>query len=123
MEQKNNFSENLNQIVLNITKMERKNKESDPKFQAWIEQICDPQSELNLVPNLLTFFLDEMTKQDEKEKILKLLVKLMMLQEESITEQLLSNKNFPKNSNGLSGLALSSSIGPFCTIVVIVFSK
>ena len=71
-------------------------KESDPKFQAWIEQICDPQSELNLVPNLLTFFLDEMTKQDEKEKILKLLVKLMMLQEESITEQLLSNKNFPK---------------------------
>ena len=96
MEQKNNFSENLNQIVLNITKMERKNKESDPKFQAWIEQICDPQSELNLVPNLLTFFLDEMTKQDEKEKILKLLVKLMMLQEESITEQLLSNKNFPK---------------------------
>lgn len=96
MEQKNNFSENLNQIVLNITKMERKNKENDPKFQAWIEQICDPQSELNLVPNLLTFFLDEMTKQDEKEKILKLLVKLMMLQEESITEQLLSNKNFPK---------------------------
>ena len=96
MEQKNNFSENLNQIVLNITKMERKNKENDPKFQAWIEQICDPQSELNLVPNLLTFFLDEMTKQDEKEKILKLLVKLMMLQEESITEQLFSNKNFPK---------------------------
>ena len=44
MEQKNNFSENLNQIVLNITKMERKNKESDPKLQAWIEQICDPQS-------------------------------------------------------------------------------
>lgn len=96
MEQKNNFSANLNQIVLNITKMERKNKENDPKFQAWIEQICDPQSELNLVPNLLIFFLDEMTKQDEKEKILKLLVKLMMLQEESITEQLISNKNFPK---------------------------
>ena len=76
-----------------MARFEKKNDESNPKFQDWIEKITDPS--FSLIPSLLDYFLDEMTPQETREKICKLLVKLMILQEETVTEQLLATKNFP----------------------------
>ena len=91
--EENDFGANLNKIIEKMARFEKKNDESNPKFQDWIEKITDPS--FSLIPSLLDYFLDEMTPQETREKICKLLVKLMILQEETVTEQLLANKNFP----------------------------
>ena len=84
----------LKLIVDTFRKFERKNKESDPKYIEWIEQISEPS--YGLISSLLTLFLDELTDQITRENIFKVLKKLLFLQEEIITEQLISNKDFPK---------------------------
>lgn len=91
--EENDFAANFNKIIEKMAKYEKKNDESNPKYQNWIETITDPS--FNLIPDLLDYFLDEMTPQESKEKMCKLLVKLMILQEETVTQQLLANKNFP----------------------------
>ena len=84
----------LKLICDTFRKFEKRNKESDPKYIEWIEQISEPS--YGLISSLLTLFLDELTDQVTKENIFKVLKKLLLLQEETITEQLMSNRDFPK---------------------------
>ena len=67
----------LKLIVDTFRKFERKNKESDPKYIEWIEQISEPS--YGLISSLLTLFLDELTDQITRENIFKVLKKLLFL--------------------------------------------
>ena len=88
------ISKTLDMMVSRFTKMEQKKKENDPKYIEWIEKISE--KEYGLIPNLLVYFLDELTTQEDKEKIFKVFQKLMQLNSDTITEQLLNNTDFPK---------------------------
>ena len=89
-----NFDQVVKKMIETFTKAEQKNKEKDEKYLKWIDKITNKES--NLIPNLLTYFLDELTNQETRENIFKIFRKLHFLKRNIVEPQLLENKDFPK---------------------------
>jgi len=88
------FAENVKKMINTFTTAELKKKEKDEGYIKWIKSITDPN--FKLIQNLMTYFLDDLTSQEDRENIFKIIRKLLYLDEPTVLPQILNNKDFPK---------------------------
>lgn len=89
----NKIESQLNEIIKRFTLMEKKGKENEAKYITWIIQISDPK--VKLISNLIEYFQDELTNQEIRENIIKVLIKLLQLKRDIVKPQLLEIESFP----------------------------
>ena len=88
------FELKIKKMIDTFTKAEKLGKENSKKYRDWIKEISSPQ--FKLISNLLNYFLDDLTGTNMRENIFKIMRKLYQLNQETVSEQIRSNKDFAK---------------------------
>ena len=88
------FELKIKKMIDTFTKAEKLGKENSKKYRDWIKEISSPQ--FKLISNLLNYFLDDLTSTNMRENIFKIMRKLYQLNQETVSEQIRSNKDFAK---------------------------
>lgn len=89
----NTMEKQLAEIIKRFTIMEKKGKENAAKYVTWILQITDPN--VKLISNLIIYFEDELTSQQIRENIIKVLIKLLQFKRKIVRPQILAIDSFP----------------------------